>query len=70
MHCQSGTLLLEDILSFKTQSFAQDFKLIKNPDVPLATKSLPLYSKQQHSKNNSIKSNNQRKQSQSIKARK
>ena len=45
MHDQLGTLILEEILRFKSTVFCSRFQLIKNPDVSIATKSLPLYSK-------------------------
>ena len=46
MHCQLGIRLLKDILYFKTQSFCSGFWLIQNPDVSIASKSLPLIQKQ------------------------
>ena len=45
MHGQLGTLLLEDILYFKSTVFYSRYQLTKNPDVSIGTKSLPLYSK-------------------------
>ena len=55
---------------FQSTVFCSRFQLIKNPDVSIATKSLPLYSKIKRtsnkafkSKENSIKSNNQKENS-------
>ena len=45
MHCQLGIQLLKYILYFKTQSFCSGFWLIQNPDVSIASKSLPLIQK-------------------------
>ena len=45
MHGQLGTLLLEDIPYIKRTVFCSRFQLIKNLDVSIATKSLPLYLK-------------------------
>ena len=72
MHGELGTLLLEYIPYFKSTVFCSIFQLIKNPDVSIATKSLPLYSKpsikrKQHpsnkSKENNLKSINKEKAS-------
>ena len=66
MHGQLGTLLLEDILCFK-YSLLLKILVNKNPDVSIATKGLPLYSKNKRtsnkafkSKENNIKSNNKK----------
>ena len=55
---------------FQSIVFCSRFQLIKNPDVSIATKSFPLYSKIKRtsnkafkSKENSIKSNNQKENS-------
>ena len=56
MHGQLRTLLLEDILYFKSTVFCSRFQLIKNPDVSIATKSLPLYSKIKGTSNKAFKS--------------
>ena len=70
MHGQLGTLLLEAILCFRSTTLYPRFQLTKNPDVSIATKSLPLYSKIKRtsnkafkSKENNIKSNNQKENS-------
>ena len=66
MHSQLGTLLLEDILCLNP-ILCSRFQLTKNPDVSIATKSLPLYSRPKlkrkqyqssKSKENSLKSIN------------
>ena len=66
MHYQLGTLLLEDILYFKSTVFYSRFQLTKNPDVSIATKSLPLYSKP---KEQLIKQKNKIASNQTIKRR-
>ena len=62
MHGELGIMLLEDIPYFKSTVFCSRFQLIKNTDVSIATKILPLYSKpsikrKQHPRNKSKENN-------------